>query len=67
MALEFNPCWTGFYGLLDQSGEALAEMSTFGPQPGAERLSISLVALILENTGFKPLESTNPVYVLFLP
>jgi hypothetical protein len=67
LSLNLNSYWMNFYGLLDANGEADLQMSTFGPQPGAERLSITLVALLMDNTGFKPVGCTNPVYVLFTP
>ena len=67
MALKLNPYWCNFYGLLDAEGRAYAEMSTFGPQPQANRLAIYLTALVLDDYGMVPLISTNPVSVLFIP
>jgi hypothetical protein len=67
LSLNLSSYWMNFYGLLDADGEADLQMSTFGPQPGAERLSITLVALLMDNTGFKPVGCTNPVYLLFTP
>lgn len=67
MALAMNPYWCNFFGLLDAEGKAYAEMSTFGPVPGAEDISIRLVALLMEDHGFIPRACSNPVYVLFVP
>ncbi|MHC4944498.1 MAG: hypothetical protein ACYTG7_15890, partial [Planctomycetota bacterium] len=54
LALSLNPYWCNFYGMLDHSGRATANMNTFGPQPAAQGGAIYLAALVLEDSGFIP-------------
>ncbi|MFH1999977.1 MAG: hypothetical protein ABIK28_09860 [Planctomycetota bacterium] len=65
-ALNLNPYWCNFYGILDSEGKASAEMSTFGPLPSSTNaLSLQLVALVFDaSLGVKPVFATNPTNVL---